>query len=78
MAAIERPFQAVPNPDESDNIWIAASDDRQSAVEAYLSSGVDVNAQDDMGYSPLYASSAPPPPPPDYFPSNVGVAGWPQ
>lgn len=37
----------------SENIWIASSDGDVTRVMELLSEGVSVNAQDDMGYSPL-------------------------
>jgi hypothetical protein len=39
--------------DGGDNIWCAASDGDISRVASLLSSGVDVNTQDEAGYSPM-------------------------
>mgnify|MGYP000648657340 CR=1 FL=1 len=39
-----------------ENIWIAASDGDMNRVVELLESGVDVNAQDEQGYSPLHAA----------------------
>jgi ankyrin repeat protein len=38
---------------EPDNIWVASSDGNLADVKKLISSGVDVNAQDEYGYSPL-------------------------
>lgn len=35
------------------NIWISASDGDIEAVKGFIASGVDVNAQDESGYSAL-------------------------
>lgn len=40
----------------SSNIWLAAGENDLAAVEGYLNSGVPVDAQDEWGYSPLFAS----------------------
>ena len=42
--------------EEKANIWVAASDGDLSRVKQLLVEGVDVNAQDDSGYSPLHAA----------------------
>lgn len=39
--------------EEGENIWCAASDGDMARVTALLSQGIDVNAQDDTGYSPM-------------------------
>jgi ankyrin repeat protein len=39
---------------EPDNIWVAASDGNLKDVQKLIASGVNVNAQDEYGYSPLY------------------------
>lgn len=38
---------------EPDNIWVAASDGNLSDIKKLIASGIDVNAQDEYGYSPL-------------------------
>ncbi|DBA04763.1 TPA: hypothetical protein N0F65_004400 [Lagenidium giganteum] len=38
------------------NIWVAASDGNIDAVEQFLAVGVDVNAKDEYGYTPLQAA----------------------
>ncbi len=38
---------------EGDNIWCAASDGDINRVLSLISSGVDVNSQDETGYSPM-------------------------
>ena len=38
---------------EKENIWIASSDGDITRVIELLSSGVNINAQDEYGYSPL-------------------------
>ncbi|CAK4636836.1 hypothetical protein LEN26_019475 [Aphanomyces euteiches] len=38
------------------NVWIAASDGNLEAVQAFLQSGLSVNAQDENGYTPLQAA----------------------
>lgn len=42
--------------EEEANIWVAASDGDLIRVQRFLQEGVDVNAQDDNGYSPLHAA----------------------
>ena len=42
----------------SENIWIAASDGDIAGVKHYLAKGIDVNAQDDLGYSPIHAAAS--------------------
>lgn len=39
---------------EPDNIWVAASDGNLSDIKKLIASGIDVNAQDEYGYSPLW------------------------
>lgn len=39
------------------NIWIAAADNNRKQVEKFLNSGVDVNAKDENGYTPLHAAA---------------------
>ena len=41
---------------QGENIWIASSDGDLARVCCLLSNGVDVNAQDDSGYSPIHAA----------------------
>ena len=41
---------------EEANIWVAASDGDLARVRQLLQEGVDVNAQDDNGYSPLHGA----------------------
>jgi hypothetical protein len=38
---------------EEDNIWTAASDGDLKQVKKLIASGVNVNGQDDSGYSPM-------------------------
>jgi len=38
---------------EPDNIWVAASDGNLVEVKKLVESGVQVNSQDEYGYSPL-------------------------
>ena len=42
--------------DDFQNIWIAAGDGDLSSVQAFVESGVSVNAQDENGYTPLFVS----------------------
>jgi ankyrin repeat protein len=37
----------------AENIWIAASDGDIQQVQSFLEQGVNINAQDEFGYSPL-------------------------
>jgi ankyrin repeat protein len=46
-------FAARENNGDGENIWCAASDGDVARVTALLSSGVDVNTQDESGYSPM-------------------------
>jgi len=39
--------------DEENNIFIASGDGNLASVQAFVASGVSVNAQDAYGYSPL-------------------------
>jgi hypothetical protein len=39
--------------DEGENIWCSASDGDIARVTILLSQGIDVNAQDETGYSPM-------------------------
>ncbi|KNE71592.1 hypothetical protein AMAG_16154 [Allomyces macrogynus ATCC 38327] len=48
----------VPNPTASNNIWLECADGHVDRVAAFLDAGVDVNAQDDTGYSPLHAAAS--------------------
>ena len=47
---------AAPASASTDNIWIAASDGDAARVDELLRSGVSVNAQDELGYSPIHAA----------------------
>jgi hypothetical protein len=38
-----------------ENIWIASSDGDIESVTMFLKDGVQVNIQDENGYSPMYA-----------------------
>lgn len=38
---------------EPDNIWVASSDGNLAEVKKLVESGVQVNSQDEYGYSPL-------------------------
>jgi hypothetical protein len=38
---------------EEENIWTAASDGDMARVQVLLGEGVDVNTQDETGYSPM-------------------------
>lgn len=49
---------AMANAEGLDNIWTAASDGELEKVKGYLASGIDVNAQDETGYSPLHAAAS--------------------
>ncbi|KAL1924562.1 uncharacterized protein VTP21DRAFT_4216 [Calcarisporiella thermophila] len=40
----------------TDNIWLAAGDGKLDRVKELLDSGIDVNAEDDFGYTPLQAA----------------------
>jgi ankyrin repeat protein len=42
--------------ENSNNIWIAASDGDLLQVKQFIQNGVDINSQDDAGYSPLHAA----------------------
>ena len=42
--------------EEEPNIWVAASDGDLSRVKQFLQEGVDINAQDENGYSALHAA----------------------
>eukprot|EP00736_Rhodelphis_marinus_P002341 Rmarinus@m.17217 len=43
---------------EDQNIWISASDGDIAAVQQYMSQGVDVNAKDNNGYTPIHAAAS--------------------
>lgn len=40
------------------NIWTAASDGELEKVKGFVAQGMDVNAQDETGYSPLHAATS--------------------
>ena len=46
-------LNAVVNSEEPDNVFIAASDGNLDAVKQFVESGINVNSQDETGYSPL-------------------------
>jgi hypothetical protein len=46
------PFQTM----SAENIWIAASDGDFARVKHFLAEGANVNAQDELGYSPIHAA----------------------
>ena len=52
------PAPAPEVPTSSENIWIAASDGDAARVGVLLASGVSVNAQDELGYSPIHAAAS--------------------
>ena len=39
--------------EEDTNIFIAAGDGQLDKVQAFVAAGISINAQDDVGYSPL-------------------------
>jgi ankyrin repeat protein len=44
------------NTSDDANIWVAASDGELEKVKQFLASGVDINAKDEFGYTPLLVS----------------------
>ena len=40
------------------NIWVAASDGHLASVQRFVAEGVDIDSQDDNGYSPLHAAAS--------------------
>jgi ankyrin repeat protein len=45
--------------DENDNVWVAASNGDMGKVVNFIENqGVDVNAQDEHGYSPIHAAAS--------------------
>jgi len=44
--------------EQFDNIWVACTDGNMNKVVAFLASGVDINAQDEYGFSPIHAAAS--------------------
>jgi len=44
--------------DEFDNIWVACTNGEVNKVSEFLASGIDVNAQDEYGFSPIHAATS--------------------
>ena len=55
---VDRNINEMSDSDEVINIWVASSDGNIERVKALLSEGVDVNAQDESGYSPIHAAAS--------------------
>lgn len=47
-------MEFVENQGDGDNIWCAASDGDIARVTSLLAQNINVNAQDEAGYSPMY------------------------
>lgn len=44
--------------DQFDNIWVACTNGDIQKVTAFLASGIDVNSQDEVGFSPIHAAAS--------------------
>lgn len=53
LNSLTKPYRIMDFFVEPDNIWVASSDGNLADVKKLVASGVDVNAQDEYGYSAL-------------------------
>lgn len=44
--------------EEFDNIWVACTNGDVNKVSEFLASGIDINAQDEAGFSPIHAAAS--------------------
>ena len=44
--------------DEFDNIWVACTNGDVNKVSEFLANGIDINAQDEAGFSPIHAATS--------------------
>lgn len=49
---------ALGDMEQFDNIWVASTEGSVNKVTAFLESGVNINAQDEYGFSPMHAAAS--------------------